>query len=101
MHLGRNPFGQVVHPFLLCERNWLVSGMHGLNKRANEQTPASQQQGKPISILRANRLFSNTKKLQGFTFTRKDAKGTCMCEVTIKVKEKRSHMKGVCPVDPT
>jgi hypothetical protein len=21
MHLGRNPFGQVVHPFLLCEMN--------------------------------------------------------------------------------
>jgi hypothetical protein len=24
-----------------------------------------------------------------------------MCEVTIKVKEKRPHMKGVCPFDPT
>jgi hypothetical protein len=45
--------------------------MHGLNKRANEQTPASQQQGKQISILRANQLFFNTKKLQGFTFTQK------------------------------
>jgi hypothetical protein len=63
MHLGRNPFGQVVHPFLPCERNWLGWGMHGLNKRANKQTPASQQQRKPISILRANELFSNTKKL--------------------------------------
>jgi hypothetical protein len=30
-----------------------------------------------------------------------DAKGTCMCEVTIKVKEKRPHMKGVCSFDPT
>jgi hypothetical protein len=57
--------------------------------------------GKPISILRAKQLSSNTKKLQGFTFTRKDAKETCMCEVTIKVKEKRPHMKGVCPFDPT
>jgi hypothetical protein len=26
--------------------NGLGSGIHGLNKRANEQTPASQQQGK-------------------------------------------------------
>jgi hypothetical protein len=69
--------------------------MHGLNKRANEQTSASQQQGKSISILRANQLSFNTKKLQDFTFTKKDAKGTCMCEVTIKVKEKSSHMKGV------
>jgi hypothetical protein len=44
----------------------------------NEQTPAFQQQGKQISILRANQLFSNTKKLQGSTLTTKDAKGTCM-----------------------
>jgi hypothetical protein len=28
--------------------------------------------------LRSNQLFSNTKKLQGFTFTQKDVKGTCM-----------------------
>jgi hypothetical protein len=49
----------------------LGSGIHGLNKRANEQTPASQQQGKPISILRINQWSSNTKKLQGFTFTQK------------------------------
>ena len=34
----------------------LGQGIHGLNKRANEQTPASQQQGKPISILRASQL---------------------------------------------
>jgi hypothetical protein len=46
-------------------------GIHGLNKRANEQTPAFQQQGKHISILGANQLFSNTKKLQGFTFTQR------------------------------
>jgi hypothetical protein len=72
-----------------------------LNTRANEQTPASQQQGKSISILRANQRSSNTEKLQDFTFTRIDAKGTCVCEVTIKVKEKRSHMKVVCPFDPT
>jgi hypothetical protein len=43
MHLGRNPFGQVVHPFLPCGRNWLVLGIYGLNKRVNEQTPTSQQ----------------------------------------------------------
>jgi hypothetical protein len=53
--------------------------------------------GNPISSLRANQLFSNTKKLQGFTFTTKDAKGTCMCEVTIKVKEKRPHMGSGMP----
>jgi hypothetical protein len=53
-----------------------------------------------ISILRVNQLSFNTKKLQGFTFTTKDAKGTCMFKVTIKVKEKRPHMKGVCPFDP-
>jgi hypothetical protein len=27
--LGRNPFGQVVHPFLPCEMNRLGSGIHG------------------------------------------------------------------------
>jgi hypothetical protein len=48
---------------------WL--GIHGLNKRANEQTLAFQRQGKQISILGANQLFSNTKKLQGFTFTQR------------------------------
>jgi hypothetical protein len=53
--------------------------------------------GKPISILRVNHLSLNTKKFQGFTFTRKDVKGTCMCEVTINVKENRPHMKVVCP----
>jgi hypothetical protein len=51
--------------------NRLGSEVHELNKRANEPTPASQQQGKSISILRANLLFSNTKKLQGFTFTQR------------------------------
>jgi hypothetical protein len=71
MYLVRNPFGQIVHSFLPYERNWLVSGMHGLNKRANEQTPASQQQGKQISILGVNQLSHNTKKLQGFTFTQR------------------------------
>jgi hypothetical protein len=80
--------------------NWLGSGMPGLNKRANEQTPASQQHGRHISILRANQLSLDTKKLKGSTL-KKDIKGTCMCEVTIKVKEKRPHMKGVCPFDPT
>jgi hypothetical protein len=55
-----------------CEMNYpLGYGIHGLNKRANEQTPAFQQQGKHISILGANQLFSNTKKLQGFTFTQR------------------------------
>jgi hypothetical protein len=63
MHLGRNPFGQVVHLFLPCRRNWLVLEIYGLNKRANEQTPASQQQGKQIFILRANQLSLDTKKL--------------------------------------
>jgi hypothetical protein len=78
----------------------LSQGIHGFNKRANEQTPTSQQQGKQISILRANQLSFDTKKLQGSTFT-KDVKGTCMCEVTIKVKEKRPHIKVVRPFDPT
>jgi hypothetical protein len=32
-------------------------------------------------------LSSNTKKLQGFTFATKDAKGTCMGAVTTKVKK--------------
>jgi hypothetical protein len=48
-----------------------LSTWYGLNKRANVQTPAFQQQGKQIPILRANQLFSNTKKLQGFTFTQR------------------------------
>jgi hypothetical protein len=42
MHLGRNPFGQVVHPFLPCETNQLGLGIHGLSEREYEQTPASQ-----------------------------------------------------------
>jgi hypothetical protein len=37
----------------------------------NEQTPAFQQQGKPVFILGANQLLSNTKKIQGFTFTQR------------------------------
>jgi hypothetical protein len=58
------------------------SEIHGLNRRANEQTPASQQQGKSISNLRANQLFLNTKKLQG------------LCEVTTKVEGKdTTHRK--------
>jgi hypothetical protein len=68
----------------------------GINKRVNEQTPASQQQGKQISILRANKLSFNTKKLQSFTFTTKDAKGTCIRVVTTKVKEKETtHESGM------
>jgi uncharacterized ubiquitin-like protein YukD len=51
--------------------NGVGSGMQGLNKGANEQTSVFQQQGKQISILRANQLFSNTKKLQDFTFTQR------------------------------
>jgi hypothetical protein len=70
--------------------NWLGSGIHGLNKRVNEQALASQQQGKPISNLKANHLFSNTKKLQGFTFTRKDVKGTCMSS-HYQDQKKRDH----------
>jgi hypothetical protein len=46
MHLGRNPFDQVVHPFFSYKMNGLGSEIHGLNRRANEQTPASRQQGK-------------------------------------------------------
>jgi hypothetical protein len=54
----------------LCNQSiWL--GNTWINKRANEQTPASQQQEKQISILRANQLSLNTKKLQGFTFTQR------------------------------
>jgi hypothetical protein len=44
-----------------------------------------------LSTLKALRLHLYTK----------DAKETCVCEVTIKVKEKRPHMEGVCPFDPT
>jgi hypothetical protein len=83
------------------ELSWL-GGIHGLNKRANEQTPASQQQGKSISILRANQLSLNTKKLQGSTFTTKDAKGTGMRAVTTKAKGKETtHGKWYTPFDPT
>jgi hypothetical protein len=58
--------------FFSYEMNYpLGKGIHGLNKRVNEQTPAFQQQGKQIYILRANQLFSYTKKLQGFTFTQR------------------------------
>jgi hypothetical protein len=46
MLLGRNPYGLVVHPFLLYEMNRLGPAIHELNRRANEQTPAFQQQGK-------------------------------------------------------
>jgi hypothetical protein len=66
-------------------------GIHGLNRRADEQTPAFQQQEKHISILGANELFSNTKKLQGFTFTTKDAKGTCMSS-HYQDQKKRNHI---------
>jgi hypothetical protein len=38
--------------FMRDELIWL--GNTWINERANEQTPASQQQGKSISILRAN-----------------------------------------------
>jgi hypothetical protein len=50
---------------------WLGSEVHGVNKGTNEQIPASQQQEKSISILGANQLFLNTKKLQGITFTQR------------------------------
>jgi hypothetical protein len=43
MHLGRNPCGSSVSS---CKMNRLGSEIHGLNRRANEQTPAFQQQGK-------------------------------------------------------
>jgi hypothetical protein len=69
--------------------------MYDSNKRANGQTPASQWQVKPISILRTNQLSSNTKKLQGFTFITKHAKGACMRAVTTKVKrEETTHERG-------
>jgi hypothetical protein len=58
-----------IHFFMQDEQTWL--GNTWINKKANEQTPAFQQQGKQISILRANQLFSYTKKLQGFTFTQR------------------------------
>jgi hypothetical protein len=91
MHLGRNPFGLVVHPFLLYEMNGLGSEIHGLNKGVNDQTPASQQQGKSISILRTNQLSLDAKKLQGSTFTTKDAKGTCMSS-HYQDQKKRNHI---------
>jgi hypothetical protein len=51
----------------------------------------------PISILRANQLSLDTKKLQGFTFTTKNVKETCMCEVTTKSREKRPHIGSDMP----
>jgi hypothetical protein len=70
--------------------NRLGYGIHKLNKRADEQTPAPQRQEKSISILRANQLSFNTKKLQGITFTTKDAKGTCMSS-HYQDQKKRDH----------
>jgi hypothetical protein len=58
-----------IHFFMRDEPTWF--GNTWINKEANEQTPAFQQQGKQISILRANQLSLNTKKLQGFTFTQR------------------------------
>jgi hypothetical protein len=84
--LNRNPFGQVVYLFLPCEMNWLGSGMHGLNKRANEQT---QQQGKQISIERINQLPSNTKASRLHLYT-KDVKGTRMSS-HYQDQKKRNH----------
>jgi hypothetical protein len=61
--------------------------MYESNKEANEQTPAFQQQGNSISILRTNHLSSNTKKLQGFTFVARVAEGSCIWVVTTKIKK--------------
>jgi hypothetical protein len=47
-------------------------------------------------------LSLNTKKLQGSTFTTKDAKGTGMRAVTTKAKGKETtHGKWYTPFDPT
>jgi hypothetical protein len=95
MHLGKNPFGPVVHPFLPCEMKLLGSEIHRLNNRANEQTPAFQRRGKSISILRANQLFSNTKSPKLHLYT-KDVKGTRMHSVTTKIKRKETtHESGM------
>jgi hypothetical protein len=57
--------------------------------------------GMSISILRANQLVSNNKKLQGFTFATKDAKGTCISS-HYQDQKKRYHIrKWYAPFDPT
>jgi hypothetical protein len=69
--------------------------MHGLNKGANEQTPAFQQQGKQISILGTNWLSCNAKKLQGFTFTQRMQRELVRV-VTTKIKRnKTTHESGM------
>jgi hypothetical protein len=76
------------------ELTWL--GNTWINERANEQTPASQQQGKPISILRASQLSSNTKKLQGFAFTQRMQR-ELGCVVTTKIKRKETTPESGMP----
>jgi hypothetical protein len=75
--------------------NRLGLGIHGLNKRANEQTPASQQQGTQISILRANQLSLDTKKFQGFNLYTRDVKGTCMSSHYQDQRKETTHESGM------
>jgi hypothetical protein len=63
----------------------------GINKRVNEQTPASQQQGKQISILRANKLSFNTKKLQSLHLYNKGCKGNLYTCSHYQSQGKRDH----------
>jgi hypothetical protein len=65
MYLGRNPFVHVVHLFLHARRiiHLVREYMDLIRKRMNKLLHLHSR-GNPISILRANQLSLNTKKLK-------------------------------------